>query len=232
MKKLGLIGGIGPESTVQYYQQIIKLFRKTLATTSYPLLTIESIDMTQMLGYVNAGRLEELTDFLLESIDRLVKNGAQLVAMASNTPHIVFDRLIQKTDVPLVSIVVSTCAEIKRQQISSAGLFGTRSTMNAGFYKEVALRENIEIYLPNEEEQSYIHDKYFSELVFNKIVPSTRKALIEIGENLRARHGIEGLILGGTELPLILDQSDYQHLSLFNTTEIHVKQIVEKIIEA
>jgi aspartate racemase len=231
MKKIGLIGGIGPESSIEYYRLIIKRFQEKLNTKDYPELMINSINMTQMLDYVFNNKLDKLVDFLMERINDLEKTGVDYMAIASNTPHIVFDKLAEKSNTPLVSIVEVTCKEVQDKKIQRVALFGTKSTMTNGFYNDVAQKYGINIVLPDDEKQDYIHNKYMTELVFNKIVPETKEQLIQIIRELKEEESIEGLILGGTELPLILKQSDFDDIKIFNTTEIHVESIVAKIID-
>jgi aspartate racemase len=231
MKKIGLIGGIGPESSIEYYRLIIKRFQEKLNTKDYPELIINSINMTQMLDYVFNNQLDKLVDFLMERINDLEKTGVDYIAIASNTPHIVFDRLAKKSNTPLISIVEATCNGVKENKISRVGLLGTKSTMTNGFYNNIAEKYGINVIIPDSGKQDYIHNKYMTELVFNKIVPETKERLIQIIRELKEKESIEGLILGGTELPLILKQSDFVDIKIFNTTEIHVESIVAKILE-
>jgi aspartate racemase len=112
MIKIGLIGGVGPESTIEYYRLIIKRFQERLNTKDYPEIIINSINMTEMLGYVFNNQLDRLVEFLVDRINVLEKSGVDFAAIASNTPHIVFERLKEKVSVPLISIVEETCKEI------------------------------------------------------------------------------------------------------------------------
>jgi len=232
MNRIGLIGGIGPESTIEYYRLIIKKFQKKLNTENHPELLILSINMKEMIGYAFNNKTEELIDFLTKRISILEKSEVDCIALASNTPHIVFDELAQRTKTRMISIVEETCKEIENNEIKKIGLFGTKSTMNHGFYQSIAEKYGIEIITPGREKQTYIHDKYINELVQNKIIPETKKELINIAETLREEYGIEGLILGGTELCLTLSQSDFQSLRIFDTTEIHVESIVNAMTQA
>ncbi len=231
MKKPGIIGGVGPESSIEYYKLIIKRFQEKLNTKDYPELVINSINMTEMLGYVFTNQLDSLTDFLSERIKILELSGVDFAAIASNTPHLVFDRLINRVKIPLVSIAEEACKVINNKKITRAGLFGTKSTMTSGFYKRVAEQYGIEVLVPDPIRQDYIHEKYMGELVFNRILPDTRQQLIQIVKNLQKNESIQGLILGGTELPLILSQSDFDDIEIFDTTQIHVESIVSKMIE-
>jgi aspartate racemase len=231
MKKIGLIGGIGPESSIDYYRLIIKRFQDRLSTKQYPEIILNSINMTEMLSYVFNNQLDKLVDFLSERVRVLEKAGVDYGALASNTPHIVFERLADKVKLPLISIVEETCKVINDKKLQRIGLLGTKSTMTNGFYNKVAKKYEIEIVIPEPDKQDYIHDKYMTELVFNKIIPETKKQLIHIVRNLIEKESIKGLILGGTELPLILNQLDFRDIEILDTTKIHVESIVTRMIE-
>jgi aspartate racemase len=231
MKKIGLIGGVGPESTIAYYRLIIKRYQERLNTKNYPEFIINSINMTEMLSYVFNNRLDSLIDFLSERIKILEMSGIDYATIASNTPHIVFDELKKKVSIPLISIVEETCKEISDRKMNHVGLVGTKSTMTAGFYDKAAKKYGIDIFIPGTKDQDFIHDKYMYELLFNRIVPETKKELIRIVKELKEKESIEGLILGGTELPLILSQQDFSDINILDTTKIHVESIVTKMIE-
>ncbi|MBE0646739.1 MAG: amino acid racemase [Bacteroidales bacterium] len=231
MKHLGLIGGVGPESSIAYYRLIIKRFQERLNTKDYPEIIINSINMTEMLGYVFTNQLGSLVDFLAARIEILEKSGADFAAIASNTPHIVFDELRDRVNIPLISIVEETCNFIVQKNIKRVGLFGTKSTMTFGFYQKIAEKHGLEILIPDAPNQDYIHEKYMTELVLNKIIPETKKQLLRIVEELQETEAIEGLILGGTELPLILSQTDFDGIEIFDTTHIHVESIVTEMIK-
>ncbi len=226
MKKFGLIGGVGPESTVEYYRLILNRFQEKWNTKDYPEIVINNINMTEMVRYISHGQFDQLVDFLAARIRTLEDAGAGYGAIASNTPHLVFEQLAEKVDIPLISIVEETCREMQRRQIKKAGLLGTRFTMSGGFYDRVAAKYGIGLIVPVGEDQDFIHEKYMSELIYNRIVPETKEGLIRIVNDLREKESIEGLILGGTELPLILQQSDFNEVIILDTTRIHVESIV------
>ncbi len=231
MKKIGLIGGVGPESSIEYYRLIIKRFQDKLATKNYPDLIINSINMTEMLGYISNNQLDKVIDFLVDRIHILEKAGVDCAAIASNTPHIVFDRIAKRINIPLISIVEETCKVVNAEKLQRVGLFGTKFTMTNGFYDKVAEKYGIDMIIPTMEYQNFIHDKYMTELLFNNVVPETKKQFLKIVKELQKKESIEGLILGGTELPLILKQADFEGIKIFDTTKIHVESIVSKMIE-
>jgi aspartate racemase len=181
-----------------------------------------------MLGLVGAGQLEELTAYLADEVGRLAKAGAEVGALASNTPHIVFDAILRRSPIPLVSIVEATVAKAKSLGTKRLGLFGTRFTMQGQFYPEVFTREGLVIVAPPGEELDFVHDKYINELAAAKFLPATRESLLAIARRMRARNGIEALILGGTELPLLLTDSSPVGIPFLDTTQIHVEAILKE----
>ena len=168
--------------------------------------------------------------FTPNKIKILEKSNVDYIALASNTPHLVFDKLAESVNTKMISIVEETSKVIKKTGIEKVGLLGTKSTMSEGFYQKSGEKNGIKIVIPNEEDQNYIHEKYMGELVFNKIVPETKKQLIRIINELQVNENIKGIVLGGTELPLILEQGDFDKLKVFNTTKIHVNAILNKML--
>jgi aspartate racemase len=231
MKKPGLLGGIGPESTIEYYRLLIKRFQKVKGTTDYPEFIIHNINMTQMLDYIFKQELNELTDFLVDKIKTLEAAGAEYAAMASNTPHIVFDELQANVNIPLISIVVETVNYIKSKGVKRVALLGTKSTMTSGFYQDIAEKEGIEIVIPKSDKIDKVHSIYMNELVLKIIKNDSKQFLLNTVKELKETHGIEGVILGGTELPLILNQVDFADLTVFDTTQIHVEALLKPMLE-
>ena len=230
MKTIGIVGGIGPESTIEYYRLIITSYREQKQDGSYPSIIINSIDLKKMLDLIGANQLGEVTQYLLDEIKKLERAGADLGVLASNTPHIVFDDLQRQSPIPLISIVEAACETTKALGLRKGGLFGSRFTMQGRFYPDVFSKEGITLAVPEEDEQAYIHDKYMSELVKGIILPETRARLLTIVDRLKEREGIQGLILGGTELPLILRDATYGGIPFLDTTKIHVRKIVAQIL--
>jgi aspartate racemase len=230
MKTVGIIGGIGPESTIEYYRLIIASYREQKQDGSYPAILINSIDLRKMLDLVEANELTKLTDYLVGEVHKLARAGAEFGALASNTPHIVFDEIQRQSPIPLISIVEATAETAQTLGLKRVGLFGTRSTMQGQFYPEVFSKTGTTLAVPEPDEQTYIHDKYMRELVNGIILPETRERLLAIVERLKDRHGIQGLILGGTELPLILRNVTSSGIPFLDTTTIHVERIVAHLL--
>jgi aspartate racemase len=229
MKVLGIIGGIAPESTVDYYRLIIASYREQKRDGSYPPIIINSIDMKKMLDLIAAKELVRVTEYLLSEVKKLAQAGADLGLLASNTPHIVFEDIQRRSPLPLISIVVAACEATKALGIKKIGLFGTRFTMQGRFYNEVFSRQGITLIVPDLDDQGYIHGKYMSELVNGIFLAETREGLLAIVDRLKEKHGIQGLILGGTELPLILRDAAGRGIPFLNTTRIHVESAVAKM---
>src|SRR6266436_555832 len=131
MKTLGMIGGLGPESTLDYYQRIIALYRERMTDGHYPEFIVVSVDLRKGLDFMDANDLDGMADYLLEAIGKLARAGAEFGLISANTPHIVFDEIASKSPIPLISIVEATCAAAKAHKLERLGLFGTRYTMQA-----------------------------------------------------------------------------------------------------
>jgi aspartate racemase len=230
MKTVGIIGGVGPESTIEYYRLIIEAYRDRRTDGSYPSIIINSVDVSRLLAWMGSDELGAVTDYLVNGIEKLARAGADFGALAANTPHIVFDEVQRRSPIPLLSIVEATRDEARSRGMKKVGLFGTRFTMQAHFYPEVFSRAGIQIIVPNDEEQSYIHEKYLGELLKNIFASATREGLLAIADRLKERDDIEGLILGGTELPLILRDDEHNGVPFLDTTRIHVVRIVAELI--
>jgi aspartate racemase len=230
MKTLGIIGGLGPESTVDYYQRIIALYREHMRDGHYPEFVIVSVDLRKGLDFMEAGDLSGMADFLLEAIGKLARASAEFGIISANTPHIVFDDVAPRSPIPLISIVEAACAAAKAQKLKRLALFGTRYTMQANFYPKIFAREGIELFVPDPNDQDYIHDKYMNELVPGKFLPETRAGLLAIVDRMKARSDIDGVILAGTELPLILRASDHNGIPFLDTTKIHVEAAVAEVL--
>jgi aspartate racemase len=226
MKTVGIVGGIAPESTMEYYRLIIASYREKKRDGSYPPILINSIDMKKMLDLITAKELAEVTEYLLGEVRKLAQAGADFGLLASNTPHLVFEDLRRQSPIPLLSIVEAACEAAQALKLRKVGLFGTRFTMQGGFYAEVFTRLGIEIILPSIDDQNYIHEKYMGELVNGVFLAETRERLLTIVDRLKAKDGIQGLILGGTELPLILREEFARGIPFLDTTRIHVERAV------
>jgi aspartate racemase len=230
MTTIGILGGIAPESTIQYYRLLVAEYRRRKGDGRYPSIIINSIDMKTMLERIAAPDRTGLIDYLAGETGRLVRAGADFGLMASNTPHIVFDEVQARTPIPLLSIVEAACARARSRGWTRVGLFGTRFTMQGCFYPDVFTREGIAVVTPSPEEQEYIHGKYMEEFVAGVFLPETRNRMRAIAERLRDREHAEGLILGGTELPLLLTEEGLPGLPYLDTTRIHMEAALDRML--
>ncbi len=228
--KIGMVGGIGPESTADYYRRIIALYRQAVSSEHYPEIVIDSIDMAAMLEHVVARDWNALTAMLADSFNSLYRAGAGLAFIASNTPHIVFEQAERLSPIPLVSIVESARREAESRALKRAGLLGTLFTMQSRYYSDAFDKSGIDIVVPSEPEQQYIHQKLFSEIEHGIFLDDTREGLLGIIRRMIDEDGIGGVVLGCTELPLILTKDEFG-IPFLNTTEIHVRRIMEKYRE-
>jgi aspartate racemase len=230
MRTAGMIGGLGPESSIDYYRGIIAGFRARNGDRGYPHILINSLDVDKGIAMLDAGRLGELADYLGEGIGALVRAGANFGFIAANTPHIVFNEVQKQSQIPLISIVGATCDRAKALGLKRVGLFGTGFTMQASFYPEEFESAAITLIRPNEVEQEFIHRKYIGELLKNQFLPETRTEILRIAQRMKADYDIEALVLAGTELPLLLRGSVPADTQTLDTTLIHVEAIVDMLL--
>jgi len=226
---LGIIGGIGPESTIDYYRMLISTWKRATGVNAGLPILINSIDLDRLLSLVESGRLEELTGYLLEELERLADAGAAIALVAANTPHIVFDELRKRSRIPLLSIVEATCEEARGMGLRCLGLIGTRSTMQGDFYPSVFRRAGLQIARPELEEMVLIHEIYVGQLTRGEIRPASRRQILEIIQAMIQRSGIDGVILAGTELPLLFPESRRRSVPFLNTTRIHVQAAIRAL---
>lgn len=230
MKTVGLLGGLGPESTVEYYRQIISSYREQRPDGSYPSIIIDSIDVNKVLKLAGALQHTELADYLVEEIARLAGAGADFGAITANTPHVVFEDVSRRSPIPLLSIVEAARNAALAGSLNRLALFGTHMTMRARFYADIFSRSGLTVVTPSSADQEYIHKKYVTELLAGVVLPETRSSLLSIIDRMREEVAIEGVILAGTELPLILREPTYNGIPLLDTTRIHVEAIVAHLL--
>src|SRR2546423_10511409 len=184
MKTLGMIGGVGPESTIDYYGSIIARYRRLKPDGSYPEFLINSIDLNKARGMIEAGDWPGTTRYLIDEIAKLARAGADFGLIAAGTAHIVFDEVQRESTIPLISIVETTAKAAQRMNLKRLGLFATRFTMKAGFFPKAFSRLGMEVIEPSAADQDFIHDKYMNELVNGIFEPATREALLAIVDKM------------------------------------------------
>lgn len=230
MKKLGLVGGMGPESTIPYYHDIVYGVQQKSGKHFFPNLTIESVDVFEVLRLCSEKKYDELTAYLMQAICNLVKSGADFAALSANTPHIVFNRLQEQSPIPLISIVEASCLEAERRKLRTVGLLGTIFTMQEDFFKKPFAEKHIQIIIPDDSEMDFINAKIASELELGIVKPDTLAVLQRIILRMKEENRIEAVILGCTELPLILHDA-VSPVPCIDTMKIHIHAIVDAILE-
>ena len=227
MPTVGLVGGLGPESTIDYYRRLLEVWQRD-DPSSAPSIVIDSLDVQRALHLVNTNR-SALIEYLLASLRRLAGAGVDFAAITANTPHIVFDDLAAQSPVPLVSLVEACAEEARRCGFNRLALLGTRFTMDAPFYPNVCARYHVAIVTPNDADRAWVHEKYVGELLQGEFKDETRQQFISLIGRLRNEQNVDGVVLGGTELPLLLSTPDAAGIPLLDTTALHVAAIVRRL---
>lgn len=228
MQKIGLIGGIGPESTVSYYRQLVEGVKQRLGDHILPKLSIETLNAFEVFAYCKQEQYDALAEYVLEGIHSLAAAGAKYAALTGNTPNIVFEQLKVKSPIPLVSAIEATVTVAKARSVRKVGLLGTVFTMKNTFFVKPFEREGITVVIPNASEIEYIQGKIESELEHGVVTNETRAGFVQIIEDMKSRTGIEQVILGCTELPLLLSD-ECSPVPCLDTVSIHVAALVEII---
>jgi len=229
MRTAGMIGGLGPESTIDYYRSLLARYRERKPDSGYPQILINSLDLDKGIAMLDAGRLDALADYLASGLEALVRGGADFAFMAANTPHLVFDELQRRSPIQLISIVRATVERARALGLQKVGLFGTGFTMRASFYPAEFQRAGIELVIPSESERQQIHRVYIGELLKNQFLPQSREAILGIARRMKADEGLEAIILAGTELPLLV-RGTGADIEWLDTTAIHVDAVVEELL--
>lgn len=224
-----MIGGLGPESTIDYYRSIIARCRARKPDGGYPPVIINSLDVDKGIAMLDAGRLVDLADYLAAGVEVLARAGASFGYIAANTPHLVFDEVQRRSAIPLLSIVRATSNHAKALGLKKVGLFGTGFTMQANFYPVEFEPAGIAMARPSQSEQEFIHRTYIGELLKNQFRTESRSEILRIAQRMKTEGGVEAIVLAGTELPLLLRDATTD-IKFLDTTVIHVEAIVDELL--
>ncbi len=229
MKKVGIIGGIGPASTLDYYNGIISGVRELTKNEDYPKLVIDSVNMTEMIGYITENAWDKVTGLLVAATHHLAAAGADFAVMASNTPHIVFDALQAQSKLPLISIVDETCKYAANIGCRHVAVLGTLFTMRSGLYTKAFKKYGIDAFVPDEETQKEVYSLFFPNLENGIVIEEDRAKLIEIARRFVISTKADALVLGCTELPLAIKPGDID-TTILDTVQIHIGAIIKEIL--
>ena len=229
MSRVGLVGGLGPESTIDYYRRILEAWARE-RSGSAPRVVIDSLDVQRVVPLVERDH-KGLVEYLARSLRRLAGAGVDFAALTANTPHLVFDELAAASPMPLVSIVETCAQEVKRLGLGRPLLLGTRFTMEGPFYPKVFTREGLELVRPGGDDVTWVHERYMGELLKGVFRDETRAGFVALVARLREAQRIDAVILGGTELPLLLQEAVVAGVPALDTTGLHVAAIVKRLLE-
>lgn len=224
-KRIGILGGLSPESTITYYEYITRTYYARFGDYNYPEILIYSINFQEFVEWQREGRWDKAANRMVEALTALQRAGADFGVIATNTMHIVFGEVQERSPMPLISIIDATAEVIKREGVSVVGLLGTVFTMRESFYKDGLSRHGIKTLVPRPEDQGFIDRVIYEELTVGKILPDSRRGFLRIIEDL-TRRGSQGIVLGCTEIPLLIGEEDCD-ARLFNTTTIHAAKALE-----
>jgi aspartate racemase len=229
MKTIGLVGGTGWESTAEYYKLINEKMNAQLGGLNFAKCILYSFNYSDIYKLNEAGRIDEFFDPLLNACNTVIEAGSDCIMLCANTLHMFAEKLQPQISVPIIHIAEATGSEINKHGISRVGLLGTKYTMERDFYKDKLVAAGIETLIPTESERKFINDCIFEELLKSIFTGESKKEFLEIINNLKSR-GAEGIILGCTEIPLLIKDDDVD-MPLFNTTELHARAAVDFAVQ-
>lgn len=222
MKTIGLIGGMSWESTVTYYQIINETIKERLGGFHSAKILLYSVDFAEIESYQASGAWDKSAEALAEAAERLERAGADFIVICTNTMHKVAPQMAERIRIPILHIAEATAEELNKQGVRRVALLGTKYTMTQDFYKNKLVKAGIEVLIPEAAEVETINQIIYDELCLGKILTQSKKRYLEVIDKLSAR-GAEGVILGCTEIGLLIGQADTA-LPVFDTTQIHARQ--------
>lgn len=230
MKKIGLVGGTGPESTIMYYKKLNTEIDRLTDGKTMPDIAIESVNFRRAWDYVVQDRFDLLTDYLFEKVNSLIAGGAEIISLSAVTMHAVYKELEKRSGIKLVSIPKAVSDEIVSKGIKKIGLLGTVFTMEQDYMKNDLVNAGVQVTVPNSNERELIGKRIFEELENGIVKQSTLLEFTDIINRMKKEDGIEGVILGCTELPLLLN-SENSPVQCFDSVDIHLKKLIQMAME-
>lgn len=229
MKKLGLVGGTGPESTMVYYRELNKRIHEKTNGEEFPEIVIESVNLYKALGMVANEEYEELDRYLSKAIFNLEACGADIVALTAGTMHVVFEKLESKVNVPFISIPEAVAELAVSKGYKKVGLLGTIFTMEKDYLSKAFVKKGIEVIVPSEENRILVNERISKELEYGIVKETSTNELISVIEEMREKSGIEAVILGCTELPLALNENNCP-VECLDIMDIHIQKLVKLMV--
>ena len=220
-KRIGILGGMSPESTVAYYEYITRTYTERFGDYGYPEILIYSVSFQEYVDWPNQDRWDLVAEGLSWAGQKLVEAGADLLLIATNTMHLVFDQVQASVEVPMLSLLDATAEAILARGFHTVGLLGTKFAMEKGFYQDALARRGISTLVPGADDREYVHRVIYDELVAGQIRAESRDGYVAIIRKL-VEQGARGIILGCTEIPLLVDEAS-TGIPLFDTTKIHAE---------
>jgi len=229
MKTVGLIGGMSWESTVGYYRILNQTVARELGNQHSAKCLLYSVDFQAIEECQSTGDWDRSAAILIDAAQRLEKGGADFILICTNTMHKVFDQVQSSVSIPLLHIAQVTADELTENKINKVGLLGTIYTMEQDFYKSVLIDRNIEVLIPDEDDRKFINRVIYNELCHGLFEKSSKERFLTIIKKL-ADQGVQGIILGCTEIGMLVNQDDTD-IRLFDTTEIHAYRAAMNSLE-
>lgn len=225
MKTIGLVGGTTWVSTLEYYKLFNQKVNKALGSDHSARIILYSVDFEDVMRFKAEGRDDALRKMMLEAANAVDYAGADCLLLGANTMHMMAEFIAERISIPLIHIGEETAKAIEKSELRKVGLLGTKITMERDFYRDKLKQYNIESIIPGDTEREYINKSIFEEFSKEIFTDQAKQKYREIIDSL-VQEGAEGIILGCTEIPLLLDQKDFD-IPLFNTTEIHAEAAVQ-----
>jgi aspartate racemase len=228
-KTIGIVGGMSHESTVAYYEHIHRTYYERFKRIDYPAVVIYSVPFSECVRWTKTDSWDEAAKALLQAVKSLHAAGADFALIATNTMHIVFDKVAGDSPVPLLNIIDVTAKAVRERRLQNVGLIGTAKTMEHPFYRERLEQNGLTALVPDKKDRDLIERVIYDELTAGKILPESRDAFLAVIQRLGDR-GAQAIILGCTEIPLLVSQKD-TGLPLFDTTRIHAEAALELALD-
>lgn len=220
-KTIGILGGMSPESTVAYYEYLTRTYTRRFGDYGYPAILIHSVSFQPYVDWPNQDRWDLVAQGLGDAAEKLEAAGADFIIIATNTMHLVFDEVQSRVGIPMLSLLDAVGEAIQAQGIRTVGLLGTRFAMEKGFYQDALARRGIAVLVPTADDREFVNRVIYEELVAGQILDESRAGYVKIIDELEGRSA-QGVILGCTEIPLLVSEAD-AGLPLFDTTTIHAE---------